>query len=289
MHEQGIEQYSYGSCGEGNDESRLSVFAFSGDAEVITMDVMNRFAQESFRFVTKRTQFASQLDDYENVVESDLEESLEMPQRRYFLRITSEGYEFMAPLDSTSSAGIPTSNNAHTGLAEGYRKLLRDRDLIVIGADTRSVVLDTTAFPYRAIGSADYTTGKSVCTVTMISRTSALTAAHCVWRKSTNEPQQMIKVAPGRYVDSFGNMVDPFGTWEVDYMTTFQEFKDFGNAQFDMAVVTYKPSNRPDLGCSQVFVSHVTKIKTRHTLSVSKLQQSHSFVRLKSRAMLLGG
>ncbi len=255
---QGVTKFIYGSC-EGMNESRLSGFDFPGSADVITMDIMNRFVHDSFRFVTKRVKFATQLDDYEDVVEADLVDRLEMPLRPHFLRITSEGYEFMAQLESTTSIGIPGSSAANEGLAgQTDRKLLRERNLIVIGADARSIVPDTTVFPFRAIGSADYnyTKGTSVCTVTMISRTSALTAGHCVWRTSTNEPLPMIKVAPGRYVDaSTGSMVDPYGTWDVDYTTTFREYKDLKDEKFDMAVVTFKPSNRPDLGCSNVYVS----------------------------------
>lgn len=226
---------------------------------MITMDTMNRFAKESFRFVTKRTQFASQLDDYDNVAESDLVEPINMPQQRLFVRLTSDGSEYMAPLASSLSSGIPSSTVGNEGLAgNGSRKLLRDRNLIVLGPDSRSVVTDTTVLPYRAIGSADFTTGKSACTVTMISRTSALTAGHCVWRKSTNEQQPMISIAPARYVDALtGSMIEPFGTWEVDYVSTFPEFKDFGIEAFDMAVVTYKASNRPDLGCSEVYPGDV--------------------------------
>ncbi|GAX24115.1 hypothetical protein FisN_9Hh368 [Fistulifera solaris] len=256
---QGVTKFNYGSC-DGMNESRLSGFDFPGSADVITMDVMNRFAHESFRFVTKRVKFATQLDDYEDVVESDLVDRLGVPLRSHFLRITSEGYEFMAPLESTQSTGTPGSSAANEGLAgQVDRKLLRDRNLIVIGTDTRSIVPDTTAFPFRAIGSADYnyTKGTSICTVTMISRTSALTAGHCVWRTSTNEPLPMMKVAPGRYVDaSTGSMIDPYGTWDVDYTTTFQNYKE-KDEQFDMAVVTFKPSNRPDLGCSNVYPGDV--------------------------------
>lgn len=272
---QGISKYSYGSCGEGIDESRISGFDLSGSTEVITMDVMTRFARESFRFVTKRTKFATQLDDYENVAESDLIEPLDMPQHRRFVRITSDGHEYMAPLDSSSSAAIPSSSAGNEGLAgEGSRKLLRERDLIVIGADMRSVVADTTVLPYRAIGSVDFTTGKSACTVTMISRTSALTAGHCVWRTSTNQPMPMLTVSPGRYVDATtGSIIDPFGSWAVDYVTTFPEFKETGIETFDMAVVTYKPSNRPDLGCSQVYPGDVVG-----WLGISKVAATSSVV-----------
>lgn len=228
---------------------------------MITMEIMNRFSQDSFRFVTKRTQFASQLDDYENRSESNTNEimaTMDMPVQRYFLRITSEGYEFMAPIvDSATVTEIAPSTNAHKGLAEGYRRRrLREREVLVIGDDTRSIVADTTLFPYRAIGAADFTRGESVCTVTMISRTSALTAGHCVWRESTNEPQPMTRIAPGRFVEGEYD-VEPFGTWDVDYMTTFQEFKDFSNDAYDMAVVTYKPVDRPDIGCTEVYPGDV--------------------------------
>ena len=68
----------------------------------------------------------------------------------------------------------------------------------------------------------------------------------------------MVRVAPGRFFDLETNKPkDPFGTWEVDYTTAFGPYRETKSRTFDMAVVTYKPINRPDLGCSEVYVSIV--------------------------------
>lgn len=125
----------------------------------------------------------------------------------------------------------------------------------MIGNDTRSAVPDTTIFPFRAIGAADFSWGNNSCTVTMISRTSALTAAHCVWNFNEGKPMPMTRIAPGRYFDTETNQhKEPFSMWTVDYTTTFGAYRETRSRVFDMAVVTYKPIERPDLGCAEVYV-----------------------------------
>lgn len=65
----------------------------------------------------------------------------------------------------------------------------------------------------------------------------------------------MTRIAPGRYFDTETNtQKEPFGMWEVEYTTEFGVYRETKSRKFDMAVVTYKPLNRPDLGCSEVYV-----------------------------------
>lgn len=243
-----VELDSYGPCDSPLVESELLV-----DDEVINGTTMRRFADENFRFVMKRTKFATEVEDMEDLSMFDDYVLNEMGGDRHFVRITSEGYEYSSRYSLLNETVGPTT--PYKGLAEGYEFIVQNRNLIIIGNDTRSAVPDTTIFPYRAIGAADYAWGDNGCTATMISRTSALTAAHCVWNYVEARPMPMTRLAPGRYHDPTKSppTAQPFGMWEVDYTTSFGAYREFRSSAFDMAVVTYKPVNRPDLGCSEVY------------------------------------
>lgn len=239
---------SYGPCDSPLVESDLFV-----DSEVIDESTMKRFEDENFRFVMKRTNFATELENLEMITDPDDFVLDEMGGDRHFVRITSEGYEYASRyglLNETVRATLP-----YKGLVEGYEFIAqKKRNLIVIGNDTRSAVQDTTMFPYRAIGAADFSWGDNGCTVTMISRTSALTAAHCVWNYAEAKPMPMTRIAPGRYYDpTTDDDTEPFGMWEIDYMTAFGIYRELRTTTYDMAVVTYKPINRTDLGCEEVY------------------------------------
>ncbi len=240
---------SLGPC-----ESLLEESAFVMNSEVIDEATITRFADEEFRFVTKRTRYAKKIENLENMSAFDDEyEVEEMGIDRHYVRITSDGYEYASRYSLLNETLGPTT--LYKGLADGYEFIVKNRNLIIIGNDTRSAVPDTTLYPFRAIGASDYRWGNNSCTATMISRTSALTAAHCVWNYNEGRPMPITRIAPGRYFDSESNQhLEPFGMWEVDYATAFGEYRETRNRYFDMAVVTYKPISRPDLGCDEVYV-----------------------------------
>lgn len=93
----------------------------------------------------------------------------------------------------------------------------------------------------------------------MISKTSALTAGHCIYDKAEKKQRPMVKFAPGRYHDpsQADNTSEPFGTFEFDYATTFQGFIDTGHQYFDMGVITFKKRKRGILGFLSVFPGDV--------------------------------
>lgn len=280
----GIDLDSIGPCDSPLKEPVFLDESGLVESEVIDEAVMTRFAEEDFRFVTKRTRYASEVDYLENITETDDYETDEMGGDRYFVRITSEGFEYASRYGLLNETTGPTS--LYKGLTEGYEFFVKHRNLIVIGNDTRSAVPDTTAFPFRTIGSMDYLWGNNSCTATLISRKSALTAAHCVWNYAEAKPLPVTRLAPGRYFDSATNgHKEPFGMWEVDYTTSFGAYRDFRARTFDMAVVTYKPINRPDLGCGEVFVSCV---RQRDTLVLSQIAGISPFRTTKKPGDIVG-
>jgi V8-like Glu-specific endopeptidase len=211
---------------------------------VVTLEGMKRFEKEKFKFVAKRDprKFAAHDDDsfYENLPaeEADNGDSPEDDDSIEFVRMTSDGheYKYVVNYDSPSRYGSAQANPKGSEAGEHLRPSLK-----VIGTDTRSLVTDTNTFPFRAIANIDYgLAGKGGCTATLISRNAALTAGHCVFNRYDNEYAAIRQFAPGRY-RSDSSTIEPYGTWDVDYVTTFSRFKNRGSRTHDIAVITLKP------------------------------------------------
>lgn len=218
---------------------------------------MTRFISRGYRFVAKTTKFSNRPDEENfdsrstsSLFREENARAIESNMEPYYVLFTPEGYEYAYRGESVRSYKGPTT--PYTGIAE------HRRDLAVIGVDTRRVVTDTKAFPFRTIGEADFGNSEGGCTLTMISRNAALTAGHCVYSVKNKAPIPMSRIAPGRYRDSSGRTVAPYGTWNVETVQTFGEFISNGNFLFDLAVVTFKPTTRSDMqNCAFVYPGDV--------------------------------
>jgi V8-like Glu-specific endopeptidase len=120
------------------------------------------------------------------------------------------------------------------------RRRRRRRELVVVGPDQRSRIVDTRAWPYRLIGELksqpDAMSGNyETCSATIISATSILTSAHCVYNVSTGNFLPVEGFAPARS----GN-VDPYGIWEYSSMTIYASYAVGLGGDYDIAVVTLK-------------------------------------------------
>ncbi|GAX24111.1 hypothetical protein FisN_9Hh364 [Fistulifera solaris] len=243
----------YGPC---NQDGSISESELSTDSEVVTMELMTRFISRGYRFVSKNTRFLSQPENIEESVVVSAAESASVGAvediEPYFVLFTPDGYEY-AYRATDSLPSYPGPTPLYMGMQQ-----LRERNLAIIGADTRTAITNTRAYPYRTIGEADFGTLEGGCTLTMISRNAAITAGHCVYNFQNKVPIQMKRIAPGRYRDSSGNTVEPFGTWEVETMQTFGQFKAQGNMTFDLAVVTFAPETRDNMqNCPYVYPGDV--------------------------------
>jgi V8-like Glu-specific endopeptidase len=202
---------------------------------------MKRFEKEKFKFVGKRDPSEFGVPDsssYENLPDdaaSDGTSSDEGGGTVEFVRITGDGHEYIARYGASELArGGSTEPIPNVG--ENVR-----RSLVVLGTDTRSKVTNTQSFPFSAISEIDFkNSGEGGCTSTLISRNAALTAGHCVFNTDTNKFQAISRIAPGRY-RSGSSTIEPYGTWEVDYSTTFSQWKDKGPKNYDIAVMTLLP------------------------------------------------
>jgi V8-like Glu-specific endopeptidase len=203
---------------------------------------MKRFEKEQFKFVAKRdpSEFdVPQSISYDNFPEDEAVEGPSLNEDDstiQFVRITRDGHEYMAKYDSFELApGGLTEPSAHGSLVGDSAR----RSLVVIGEDTRSLITDTKSFPFTAIAEVDYSRySEGGCTATLISRNTAITAAHCVYSKGRY--MAIDKIAPGRY-RSGSSTIEPYGNWEVDYSTTFSQWRNEGSRNYDIAVVTIFP------------------------------------------------
>jgi glutamyl endopeptidase len=203
---------------------------------------MKRFQTEHFMFVSKRDPSlfgAPDSSSYENLPEDVADDGISLDEDDgtvEFVRITKDGYEYVAKFGASELArGRSTEPSSKEG--ENLR-----RSLVVLGDDTRSKVASTLSFPFSAIAEIDYgSSGEGGCSSTLISRNAALTAGHCVYNEDKKEWYALNQIAPGRYRSDSRSSIEPYGAFEVEYSTTFSEWKSKGSSKYDIAVMTLSP------------------------------------------------
>lgn len=138
-----------------------------------------------------------------------------------------------APAETLASPMIESEKPGAEALAEELYEDL-DSDKMIIGADTRSVRTNNTAYPWRAMVHSDLG-----CTGTLISATTILTAAHCVYDTVTNTWKKVGGNWPkyGRGADAGDATVYPYGQFSCYSVTVPGGWVDGNDVLYDYAVI----------------------------------------------------
>jgi len=146
------------------------------------------------------------------------------------------------------AAAEPGAQTEETAEAEGGEESERQ----VFGADDRTQVGDTTAYPFRTVGLLLMTNqdgSGGTCSGTLIGPHTVLTAAHCLYDHTKKNPDN----TTGGWMDEViyipainGEQVVPYGAFEVESTTILQGFIDNYKTDYvdvipwDLGVVTLK-------------------------------------------------
>ncbi len=194
----------------------------------VTDDDMFQFKDEKFRLVLKRRsadiahgeQQGSYSDKNGVNISDELNETVlgNAEEEAGFInarRISySEGLEYATRYNTTELVVSPRTEYTPSQL----RPMLRN----VIGVDGRTLIANTTLYPFSVVGQMEFGDGK-FCSGTVISRNAILTAAHCVYDLETDDWFQLHRFVPGRFREN-DRIEDPFGEWYPTSATVYQAY-----------------------------------------------------------------
>jgi V8-like Glu-specific endopeptidase len=228
---------------------------------LVTLADMNRFAEEGFVFKSMQYLVAPKAHKLELSTAA-----LRQPTDQELVeqRITRQGLLYVASSerkgkpDGKTVAGAAAamladnddSTEGSSGILGNDRRLRgANRDLHVYGTDDRTEITKTTTMPYRTIGQIDAGVGselKGTCSGALVSKSSVLTARHCVQDTETGEYYDLLDFSPGRYYSAeIADYINPYGTYEWAFRSSFVYQPDPEDVnswtELDVAVITYSP------------------------------------------------
>jgi len=258
---QNINIKSIGECH--GHMSMLYHATYDYDSEV-TKEDMDRFKDERFVFVAKRkfidfakessTRFKNETEHESPIRNKNIEEDVV-----YARRITHDGHEYLAKFNVNEAKRMLRGRSSSKpqlplGFDEDGRPLRRkldENERGIVGGDERyKLCLRESCFPYSTIGEFDASSSSTSggCTGTVISDSSAITAAHCFYMNG--QFTNLDSFAPGRYRKyetavgqvGRGRVHNPYGVWKVQFKTIFDGWISTGRLRYDVAIATFSPT-----------------------------------------------
>lgn len=211
----------------------------------VSLEEMQRHETEGFKLVAKRLSFAdgSSIESHYDIDNKAVRTRLSAPVRPEIIRARMISYK--DGLEYVASYNVAELNQGVQSKADPFDPGSERRHLL-------DLVENTLPFPNSAIGqieaAVDSSQARGLCTGTLVSRNSILTAAHCVYDTDRQNFIQSGSFFPGRYLTSEG-VVNPYGSWTGAEAITYEfytqsEFPvDADSFTFDMAVIRLDPDS----------------------------------------------
>jgi hypothetical protein len=219
----GVTVAKQGNCpGDNTFNENKALYDEDGKVDKATMD---RFQDEKFKLVGKRKLLAYDVLDDADETELEDTESQPLPpwsNKVKMSRLSHDLYEYMAEVDMEEIPedmvdSPPQHSDKVSDGDDGIRKLL------VFEPDTRICYTETPPWPTRLNGRTDIG-----CSGTIIS-------PDCNWRD--------IDFTPAQYKDSSGTVIQPYGSWTMQYVTTYTIWRLLQFRPYDIAVARYFPNS----------------------------------------------
>ena len=222
-------------------ENITAAESYDVDATV-SLEDMNRYQDEGFYLVSKRLResFLSEFDPNEyDPFQGEWPSFDTIPEVIRALRISyDDGLEYAKTYSSEEMGKVDTFP---------FPPSISENDAsVVYGTDERREVVVTTGFPIRTVGHLEI--GAGTCTGTVISKTSVLSAGHCVYNTNTNQWYSLTNFIPARF-RSGSTVTDPYGKWEPEYATTFSPYVNAKDIRYDISVIRIKKRGN-DVTCT---------------------------------------
>jgi V8-like Glu-specific endopeptidase len=265
---QGIDIQRAGNC-----DINLPLYnatAFEIDTTTfVSIETIHRFKDQGYKLVRKlnKSSYVRRLSRKEPFLAlgtnvTDIEDY-------QAVRLTHDNYEYVTDRINTT-APVDESKTY-----EPFNPTIRtNRNLVIIGNDYRTRVVPTDVFKNSTVVSVNYPNNRvAYCSGTVINEDAVVMAGHCVFNTRQGRWSGHSDVIPGLN-GTFGNRIfdEPFGRWNVSYITTYTQWKNRGNINYDLAVVRYFPNENNETIGSVVGYAGVASI--RNVNSDRNLQQS---------------
>lgn len=207
----------------------------------LTSEVLNQFESEGFVYLGKQTLIKPSAERIKDIVRGQVGDGKINPGRKQnVVRVTAEGRVYG---DSSKRKPLLKAPGRKQRELRDFLPKQR-RELDIIGQDDRTQVIDTTIYPYSAIGQIymgleDVVT--NICSGMVVSSDAVLTAGHCVNEGSGGSSYAILDFAPGLVGGT-----NPFGSWTFSYATTYASWAQDGSYDGDIAIIRYSQLANPD-------------------------------------------